>query len=289
MKPSDNDETAMMNHSSSDSDIELIPLEPDIRSGRSTSIHVRPCEIPASAWTDDIPIKSSIDKSMESERETFLRPGSPFLFLEDDVSSCESDDATLVSSSGSGSEATPPQPTIESARGTLIQVGPYEESCSSTDSHELLIESAVDDVLTSCFGVGPSEEICSRGELDDIHQKSSSDETMERSEEPIEEICSSSETDHISLSSVSDCVSEISLAAEPQLINALPASVSKRTPFLLTDQHPVTPPTRAPHVAARLTRADETHVDETQGLKKGKTSLRKRFLSWLLPKCCVRK
>ncbi|KAJ7985578.1 hypothetical protein DPEC_G00353530 [Dallia pectoralis] len=372
MKPSENDEPTMMNHSSdtSDSDIELITLEPDIRSGRSTSIHERPCEIsceiPASAWTDDIPAKSSIDKSMESKKETLVifRPH------EDEVSSCdESDDATLVSSSGSGSEATPPQPTIESACGTLIQVRPCEESCSSTDSHEHIIESAVDDVLTRCFTVGPSEDICSSDEPDD----------MECSVETNEEICSSAGSDHISFSSVSDCVSEISWAAEPQPINAPPASVSKPAPFLLPDQdswstntqmenlrrmkdnlanmdlileeclmptshveeepsksigcfswmtrwlpckkgpvqvsnllpgqagpfgsetsasraafpkdmlRPVTPPIRAPRVAARLIRADETRVDETQAIKKGKISLRKRFLSWLLPKRCVRK
>ncbi|KAJ7985185.1 hypothetical protein DPEC_G00349450 [Dallia pectoralis] len=201
MKPSDNDEPTMISHSSSDSDIELIPLEPTIRPGRSTLIQVKPCEIPASAWTDDIPVKSSIDESMESERKPLVifRPH------EDEVSSCdESDDTTLVSSSGSESDATPPQPTVQSAGGTLIQVRPYEESCSSTDSHEHIIESAVDDVLTRCFG----EEICSSGEPDDIHQKSSSDRDRECSVEPIEEICSSSETDHISFSSVSDCVSE---------------------------------------------------------------------------------
>ncbi|KAJ8015286.1 hypothetical protein DPEC_G00024540 [Dallia pectoralis] len=80
---------------------------------------------------------------------------------------------------------------------------------------------------------------------------------MERLVEPIDEICSSSETDHISLSSVSDCVSEISLAAEPQPINALPAS------------KPV--------------------AGEERDIKGQKTSLRKRFRSWLLPKHCVRK
>ncbi|KAJ8015285.1 hypothetical protein DPEC_G00024530 [Dallia pectoralis] len=96
---------------------------------------------------------------MESERKTLVT----FRPHEDEVSSCdETDDATLMSSSGSGSE---------SAGGTLIQVRPYEESCSSTDSHEHIVESAVNDVLTSCFSVGPNEEICSSGESDDIHVK----------------------------------------------------------------------------------------------------------------------
>ncbi|KAJ8005911.1 hypothetical protein DPEC_G00122810 [Dallia pectoralis] len=104
MKPSENDETTMMNHSSSDTS----------------------------------------DSDIESERKTLVifRP------QEDDACSCESDDITLVSSSGSESEATPPQPTVQSAGGTLINVKPYEGSCSSSDSHKLLIASAVDDVLT---------------------------------------------------------------------------------------------------------------------------------------------
>ncbi|KAJ8011090.1 hypothetical protein DPEC_G00054570 [Dallia pectoralis] len=78
--------------SSIDESMKLIPLEPDIRSGGSTLIHVNPCESPLSAWTDDFHIKSSIDISIEFERK-------------DEFSSCdETDDATLVSSSGSGSE-----------------------------------------------------------------------------------------------------------------------------------------------------------------------------------------